>query len=67
MKNYTNLVDIVGKKALGIDNQTLRDISKETVNLAKTNYEITKNNLAANEKILSDLQSDRANLVKTFG
>ena len=67
MEHYSNLVDIVGKKALGIDNQTLRDMSKETVNLAKTNYEIAKNNLAANEKILTDLQSDRANLVKSFG
>lgn len=67
MEHYSNLVDIVGKKALGIDNQTLRDMSKETVNLAKNSYEIAKNNLTANEKVLSDLQNDRANLVKTFG
>jgi hypothetical protein len=39
IETYKNVVDIVGKKALGMSDETLRSLGRASVNTAKGNLE----------------------------
>lgn len=52
LENYQNIIDLVGKKALGVTDEQIRALSKARVEQSKTNLEIKQGQLELNESAL---------------
>ena len=61
LSGYRNIIDLVGKDMLGIDNETLKNLSKTQIKTANDAVAIAKNKLDANRATLIDYQDKLAN------
>lgn len=62
LETHQNLIEITGKKYLGVDNELLESISKSRVALSQSNLQNSVANFEANKQALEKAQADLAKM-----
>ena len=64
LESYNNIIDLVGKKALGLDNSILNTLNRAMVSNSQSELNISKATLDANRQTLADLEKEYSDTMK---
>ena len=67
LDNYKNIIDIVGKDMLGIDNTTIKEINQNRIDAANKVLKANKETMEVNKKTLENSKAAREEAAKKYG